>query len=413
MQDVCELGLGWAWFVNDLRAFLPAWQEMELASHFSEEPVTQIEADVPIEPLALQADATNLDLDLHASERPLAVTPFGIPEVVPDWQDTHAMHAHTHHSSFGKWIRADLGVRAFQGLGKNSPTREQVVRRVTRDLHTKHILEDLACDSHLQVPLHRKCLPACGPTSCHTRDIETTFVYRLLPRLSASLAPHVDLPPSRLPSGGGGVPASFSKIDTSVRSTLGTQTLLSMRQFLEDAEKESEKETGTYDSELNVKDSRGDMRESMSHKVQKTDVEDPKALNKEEIMTLRMLFEDFEDRIQYQDEVQEESTSEAEESSQEPVVHLANILPHEEEDDELIPRKEPQLYLCDDWIEPVEVMRRPKELTARDKMRANVAKNCLIVTLMSLELGYGSILECYQQERNRASPALSSVILTN
>ena len=34
---------------------------MELASPSPEEPVTQIEADVPIEPLALHADATNLD----------------------------------------------------------------------------------------------------------------------------------------------------------------------------------------------------------------------------------------------------------------------------------------------------------------------------------------------------------------
>ena len=92
VQDIRELGLGWAWFMNDLRAFLPAWQEMELASPSSEEPVTQIAADVPIEPLALQADATHLDLDLHVYERPLAVTPFGTPEVVPDWQDTHAMH---------------------------------------------------------------------------------------------------------------------------------------------------------------------------------------------------------------------------------------------------------------------------------------------------------------------------------
>ena len=93
VQDIRELGLGWAWFMNDLRAFLPAWQEMELASPSSEEPVTQIEADVPIEPLASQADATNLDLDLQVYERPLAVTPFGAPEAVPDWQDTHAMHA--------------------------------------------------------------------------------------------------------------------------------------------------------------------------------------------------------------------------------------------------------------------------------------------------------------------------------
>ena len=36
IQDIRELGLGWAWFVNhtvnDLRAFLPSWQDKELAS---------------------------------------------------------------------------------------------------------------------------------------------------------------------------------------------------------------------------------------------------------------------------------------------------------------------------------------------------------------------------------------------
>ena len=36
-------------------------------------------------------------------------------------------------SQLGKWIRTDLGVRTFQGLGKNSLSREQVVRRITRD----------------------------------------------------------------------------------------------------------------------------------------------------------------------------------------------------------------------------------------------------------------------------------------
>ena len=76
VQDIRELGLGWAWFVNDLQTFLPAWQDTELASPSPEEPVTQIEADVPIELLALQADSANLDLDLHVYERPLAVAPF-------------------------------------------------------------------------------------------------------------------------------------------------------------------------------------------------------------------------------------------------------------------------------------------------------------------------------------------------
>ena len=50
----------------------------------------------------------------------------------------------------------------------------------------------------------------------------------------------------------------------------------------------------------------------------------------------------------------------------------------------------------------MEVVRKPKELTAKEKMRVNVAKNCLIVTLMSLDVGYGSILERYQRECNSA-----------
>ena len=84
VQDIQELGLGWAWFVNDLRAFPLSWQDVELASPSGEEPVTQIEADVPIEPLALHANAQDLELELHSYERPLAVSPFGTPEMVPD-----------------------------------------------------------------------------------------------------------------------------------------------------------------------------------------------------------------------------------------------------------------------------------------------------------------------------------------
>ena len=69
-------------------------------------------------------------------------------------------------------------------------------------------------------------------------------------------------------------------------------------------------------------------------------------------------------------------------------------------------------------------MSKPRELTAKEKVKANVAKNCLIVTLMSLELGYGSIIERYQQEgesiaqryeqpRSDSRPTLNSVRLTD
>ena len=197
-----------------------------------------------------------------------------------------------------------------------------MVRRITRDLHTQRLIEFLTCDSHLQVPLHRKshgkCFPECSPADCNALDIETTFVYRLLPRL---LGPHrrcwTSLHHIFLRGGGS---ASFSKIGASVRSTLGTQTLMSMRQFLEDAEKENEKEnekeTGTRDTELEVTDSTAEVTDSTT---KKTGACDPEVMDsstpahkvgaqKEAIMALRMLFED----VKYQDEVNEESTSESE-----------------------------------------------------------------------------------------------------
>ena len=64
---------------------------MELASPHPDEPVTQIEADVPIAPISLQAECVDLELELHSYERPLAVSLFGTPEHVPDWDDTRAV----------------------------------------------------------------------------------------------------------------------------------------------------------------------------------------------------------------------------------------------------------------------------------------------------------------------------------
>ena len=275
VQDIRELGLGWAWFVNDLRAFLPAWQEMELATPSTEEPVTQIAGGVPVEPLPLQADATQLEMELQAYERPLAVTPFGTPELVPDWQDSHAMRAYVPALSLGQWVRTDLGVRTFQGLGKNAPKREQAVRRLTRDVHTNQILESLPCEIHLQV---------------HT--LVPLVIFR--PRLSIASGPcplllMLPLRSCLLPlfRRGGGVPCSFlctfrlrlfrcccgrrgppishfSTGDASENSTFGIQTLMAMRKFLDDAELRSrqmvcssqgtKKETGEGAAERKAED---------------------------------------------------------------------------------------------------------------------------------------------------------------
>ena len=205
--------------------------------------------------------------------------------------------------------------------------------------------------------------------------------------------------PSLLPSGGGG-PPPFQKLTLQVRSMLGKQTLLSMRQFIEDAEKGC----GAHDAELEVKDTQ--------------ESEQKKIAQQEGIKALRMLFEDFEAQSKWQNEVDQESSSDSQEEIPvedqvaEPLTSFSSILSLQEYEDALCPTKEPQLYICDDWIQPVEVIPKPGELRTRDKVRARAAKNCLLVTLMSFNVGYGSLIESYQQEGNADPPELNSITLT-
>ena len=87
------MGVGWAWYVNDLRKFLPAWQDMDLALPEGPAPIHQIEADVPLQSLDAAAPTAELQLEMLPYERPLAVTPGGAPENLPTWEKTHAMMA--------------------------------------------------------------------------------------------------------------------------------------------------------------------------------------------------------------------------------------------------------------------------------------------------------------------------------
>ena len=67
-----------------------------------------------------------------------AASPFLAPmkryqdgKIPTQWPPAKPLQAH-----LGTWIRSDLGVRTFQGLGRNGPVWTQAVRRVTCDLHT-------------------------------------------------------------------------------------------------------------------------------------------------------------------------------------------------------------------------------------------------------------------------------------
>ena len=76
-----------------------------------------------------------------------------------------------------------------------------------------------------------------------------------------------------------------------------------------------------------------------------------------------MLFEDFEFETQIKrprEEIDEETSCDSQEEplgemqAVDPLLSFAGILSPQEYEDALSPTKEPQFYICDDWIQPVE-----------------------------------------------------------
>ena len=173
-----------------------------------------------------------------------------------------------------------------------------------------------------------------------------------------------------------------------------------------------------------IEDAEKDCADNVS-KLEVKDIHDSKTrpARQEGIKALRKLFEDFEVQLKWQEDVdqEEESLSDSQEEAPvdplsqptEPLTGFSGILRTQEYEEEDL-KREPQLYLCDDWIRPVEVMQKPGELRPHDKVRARVAKNILLVTLMSLNVGYGSLIEDYQREGVDPDPrTLNSVTLTD
>ena len=130
--------------------------------------------------------------------------------------------------------------------------------------------------------------------------------------------------------------------------------------------------------------------------------------HKEKSKALQQLLQDFEEQMEREilevDDTVSESSSEVEECVPERVTlleaHRASMTISEEDtEDNDTPvwlEAEPKLFLCGDWIMLVEVMKKPCSLQKhQDKLRARVAKNFLVVALMSLNAGYGALIEAY------------------
>ena len=174
-----------------------------------------------------------------------------------------------------------------------------------------------------------------------------------------------------------------------------------MRKFLDEAELRSHQ--GMLRSRVTSQETREVANERSAESKGEASAEDEHRQTeamKEVIRAFRTLLHGCEEQWRYAAQQDSESSdSEAEEAvcQESPYAMMAQLA--SEEDVEYL-EQEPQHYLCDDWIQPVKVARKPRVMTAKETKKANVAKSCLIVTLMSLELGFGSVIERYQSARD-------------
>ena len=187
-------------------------------------------------------------------------------------------------------------------------------------------------------------------------------------------------------------------------STFGTQTLLAMRRFLDDAELCSHQSTFTNSAASQV--TREITNEKGAEDKREVPADDECSQSEavqEVIRAFRTLLHEYEEQkcfvAQQESEYCGSEVEEAEDTLCQRSPH-AMMAQWEIEEDWQEPTREPQRYLCDDWIQPVQVTRMPRTMTARERKKANVAKNCLIVTMMSLELGFGSVIERYRSARD-------------
>ena len=189
--------------------------------------------------------------------------------------------------------------------------------------------------------------------------------------------------------------SQFSVEGASEDSTFGTQTLLAMRRFLDEAELCSQgtlcssaanQETKEVTNERGV-ESKGEA--SAEDECRQTEA------MKEVIRAFRTLLHGCEEQWHYAAQQDSESSeSEAEEAlcqewrnGQQRKIWEFQIENHS------------AIYVTTGFNQS-RWLRKPRAMTAKEIKKANVAKNCLILTMMSLELGFGSVIERYQSARD-------------
>ena len=207
VQNLRSLGMGWAWYVNDLSKYLPDADTLAAMAP-TDDDVMGVDHDVPLSEIALEPERVDAPEEIDPYTAPLPF-PHGAPgpaeyeslagmapDLLPRSQDVDlvvsaidvpmpaALRAH-----LKSWTREDLNVRVFQGIRRGGPPMHRVWCRETFEMDSGKLLarEFFNPDQASSVRLPTPALPECTPMTADRRSIRSVFWYSETDDLPAHL----------------------------------------------------------------------------------------------------------------------------------------------------------------------------------------------------------------------------------
>ena len=209
VQNLRSLGMGWAWYVNDLSKYLPDADTLADMTPAEDDSVG-VGPDVPLSEIALEPEMVDVP---DAGDPYTATLPFPhaapgpadhetlagmAPDLLPRSQEVDlvvsaldiplppALRAH-----LKAWTREDLDVRVFQGVRRGGPPAHRVWCRETFEMETGILIarEFFNPDQRSSVRLPTPALPGCTPMQTDNRSIRSVFWYSETDVLPTHLSP--------------------------------------------------------------------------------------------------------------------------------------------------------------------------------------------------------------------------------
>ena len=206
VQNLRALGMGWAWYVNDLSKYLPDAETLADMTP-AEDISVGMDPGVPLKEIGLEPeiDPEREVMDPYVMEVPFPHVPpgpaetelmdGGAPALLPRSQDVDLVVSAINipmpwhlRKALKPWSREDLHVRVFQGVRAGGPKTRQVCCRETFDMETGSLLAREYFDPGKgSTRLPSPALPGCSPSSSHSLCVRSIFWYSELDPVPESI----------------------------------------------------------------------------------------------------------------------------------------------------------------------------------------------------------------------------------